>query len=67
MLTEIPNLLLWTRFASDFISLAHLHQEPPAFGSNGAEWTTWLMLGGRGAGKTQLGAEWVRAQAARAR
>ncbi|WP_428981318.1 DNA-packaging protein [Methylopila jiangsuensis] len=23
-------------------------------------WTTWLMLGGRGAGKTRAGAEWVR-------
>jgi phage terminase large subunit-like protein len=25
------------------------------------EWTTWLFLGGRGAGKTRAGAEWVRA------
>ena len=25
-----------------------------------AEWTNWLMLGGRGAGKTRAGAEWVR-------
>jgi phage terminase large subunit-like protein len=23
-------------------------------------WTIWLMLGGRGAGKTRTGAEWVR-------
>src|SRR5262249_20207736 len=23
-------------------------------------WTTWLFLGGRGAGKTRAGAEWVR-------
>ncbi|MCB8820070.1 terminase family protein [Microvirga rosea] len=23
-------------------------------------WTTWLMLGGRGAGKTRTGAEWIR-------
>jgi phage terminase large subunit-like protein len=28
----------------------------------GGEWTTWLVLGGRGAGKTRSGAEWVRAQ-----
>jgi phage terminase large subunit-like protein len=27
------------------------------------EWRTWLMLGGRGAGKTRAGAEWVRARA----
>ena len=25
-------------------------------------WTTWVVLGGRGAGKTRTGAEWVRAQ-----
>ncbi len=24
-------------------------------------WTTWLLLGGRGAGKTRAGAEWIRA------
>lgn len=30
------------------------------------EWTTWLLLGGRGAGKTRAGAEWVRKIAARA-
>ncbi len=28
------------------------------------DWTTWLMLGGRGAGKTRAGAEWVRSLAA---
>jgi len=26
------------------------------------DWTSWLILGGRGAGKTRAGAEWVRAQ-----
>lgn len=31
-------------------------QMPP-----GGDWTTWLVLGGRGAGKTRAGAEWVRA------
>ncbi|WP_428981279.1 DNA-packaging protein [Methylopila turkensis] len=35
-------------------------QTPPA----GDGWTTWLMLGGRGAGKTRAGAEWVRGMAA---
>ncbi len=29
-------------------------------------WRTWLMLGGRGAGKTRAGAEWVRALVRRA-
>ncbi len=28
-----------------------------------AAWRVWLLLGGRGAGKTRAGAEWVRAQA----
>jgi phage terminase large subunit-like protein len=47
----------------DFAALAHAHQEPPQVASNGSPWTTWLVLGGRGAGKTRLGAEWVRAAA----
>lgn len=29
------------------------------------EWTTWLVLGGRGAGKTRAGAEWIRGLAER--
>src|SRR3569833_2452047 len=32
------------------------HQKAPA-----DDWTTWLLLGGRGAGKTRAGAEWVKA------
>lgn len=31
------------------------HQLPPQ-----GDWTTWVVLGGRGAGKTRAGAEWVR-------
>ena len=31
------------------------HQLPP-----GGDWRTWVILGGRGAGKTRAGAEWVR-------
>ncbi|MEM1198976.1 MAG: DNA-packaging protein, partial [Pseudomonadota bacterium] len=27
------------------------------------DWRVWLFLGGRGAGKTRAGAEWVRARA----
>src|SRR5690606_27983127 len=38
------------------------HQLPPA-----GDWRTWLILGGRGAGKTRAGAEWVRAQVEGAR
>lgn len=33
-------------------------QQPPALAQDGGDWTTWLMLGGRGAGKTRAGAEW---------
>ncbi len=39
----------------DFWALPH--QLPPA-----GTWRTWVILGGRGAGKTRAGAEWVRAQ-----
>ncbi|HVV63301.1 MAG TPA: terminase family protein [Pseudolabrys sp.] len=40
---------------------AHEHQCPPP--DNDKPWSTWLILGGRGAGKTRAGAEWVRAAA----
>jgi phage terminase large subunit-like protein len=35
-------------------------QLPPERAQGGRDWTIWLMLGGRGAGKTRAGAEWVR-------
>jgi phage terminase large subunit-like protein len=49
--------------ASDWKLFAHPHQWPPDFAKSGRPWTTWLMIGGRGAGKTRAGAEWIRAQA----
>lgn len=42
--------------AYDWALNALPHQRPPD-----GDWTTWLILGGRGAGKTRAGAEWVRA------
>lgn len=39
----------------DFWALPH--QRAPE-----GDWRTWVILGGRGAGKTRAGAEWVRAQ-----
>ena len=42
---------------------AHAHQKPPPAADSGMPWTTWLLIGGRGAGKTRSGAEWVRALA----
>lgn len=38
------------------------HQLPPE-----GNWRSWVVLGGRGAGKTRAGAEWVRAQVEGAR
>ncbi|WP_084629417.1 DNA-packaging protein [Jannaschia aquimarina] len=38
------------------------HQLPPD-----GKWRSWVVLGGRGAGKTRAGAEWVRAQVEGAR
>ncbi|WP_425467332.1 DNA-packaging protein [Rubellimicrobium roseum] len=38
-----------------FAFWAHSHQLPPP-----GDWRTWVILGGRGAGKTRAGAEWVR-------
>ena len=45
---------------ADFPTLAHNHQLAPQRANSGADWTTWLILGGRGAGKTRAGAQWVR-------
>jgi phage terminase large subunit-like protein len=45
----------------DWTPFAHRHQRPPLSAPNGAPWTTWLILGGRGAGKTRAGAEWIKA------
>lgn len=42
---------------------AHPHQRPPDTAANGEDWLTWLLIGGRGAGKTRAGAEWIRGQA----
>src|SRR5690242_7242023 len=64
--TQDPDLVRWTLeslsdnelrglpFLFDF--WAHPHQLPPE-----GDWRTWVILGGRGAGKTRAGAEWVRA------
>ncbi|WP_443147442.1 DNA-packaging protein [Prosthecomicrobium sp. N25] len=46
------------RLGDDWILWARDDQLPPP-----GPWTTWLILGGRGAGKTRAGAEWVKALA----
>jgi hypothetical protein len=49
------NALLALPWMFEFWALPH--QLPP----DGA-WKTWVIMGGRGAGKTRAGAEWVRAE-----
>lgn len=44
------------RIIFDWPLWARSAQLPP----DDIDWTTWLILGGRGAGKTRAGAEWVR-------
>ncbi len=43
----------------DWRNWARPDQRPPA----GTAWRSWLVLGGRGSGKTRTGAEWVKAAA----
>ncbi|MEA2871980.1 MAG: hypothetical protein QOH67_1956 [Hyphomicrobiales bacterium] len=38
------------QFAKLWPFFSHPHQRPPALAQGGAPWTTWLILGGRGAG-----------------
>jgi predicted phage terminase large subunit-like protein len=49
--------------ADDWTTWARLNQLPTRDGREIAEFRVWLVLGGRGAGKTRCGAEWVRCQA----
>lgn len=53
---ELEHLLSdWTFWARD-------DQLPPSGAQGDRPWAQWLILGGRGAGKTRAGAEWLRAQ-----
>jgi phage terminase large subunit-like protein len=44
------------RLLESFFGAGGVHQMPP---DPAGDWHTWLLLGGRGAGKTRAGAEWV--------
>ena len=55
-----PSGLLALPYLFEF--WAHAHQLPPQ-----GKWRTWIIMGGRGAGKTRAGAEWVRSQVEGAR
>jgi phage terminase large subunit-like protein len=48
----VEDALSWD---ADFESWAHRAQLPP----QATGWRTWLMLAGRGFGKTRAGAEWI--------
>jgi len=48
-----PEHLLW--LDADFETWAHRNQLPPG----GEGWRVWLMMAGRGFGKTRAGAEWI--------
>ncbi len=56
-----PNALAALPWLFEHWALAG-HQLPPE-----GDWTTWVILGGRGAGKTRAGAEWIRARVEGAR
>ena len=59
-LEETEGALLALPYLFEF--WAHEHQLPP-----GGDWRSWVILGGRGAGKTRAGAEWVRSMVEGAR
>lgn len=52
-LEKVDGALLALPYLFEF--WAHPHQLPPE-----GDWRSWVILGGRGAGKTRAGAEWVR-------
>jgi len=48
------------RLLEDWEFVARKDQWPPLLAASGAPWRVWMILGGRGAGKTRAGAEWVK-------
>ncbi|MEO1720531.1 MAG: terminase family protein [Pseudomonadota bacterium] len=65
-LAELENeLATWPpeildRLMADWPIWARDEQLAPINANNNEPWRTWLFLGGRGAGKTRAGAEWIR-------
>ena len=62
VLAQIPAELV-ARLIHDWQVWARDDQLAPTATPSGEPWQTWLVLGGRGSGKTRTGAEWVRAKA----
>ena len=59
---EYQRRIIWAmpaaellKLDADFESWAHDNQRPP----NGEGWRVWLMMAGRGFGKTRAGSEWI--------
>lgn len=60
---SLPDQSLLERLMHyDWLMEARSEQLPPPL-NDAMPWRTWLLLGGRGAGKTRAGAEWIRGQA----
>ena len=55
-----PEMLLALPYLFEFWAMPH--QLPPE-----GSWRSWVILGGRGAGKTRAGSEWVRGKVEGAR
>ena len=51
-------------FDLDWSSWAHAGQQPPELTEAGLAWRTWVIMAGRGFGKTLAGAKWLTAQIA---
>ena len=57
--TVAPTMEAAETLLYDWTTWGRPNQQPPT-----GDWRTWLVLAGRGFGKTRTGAEWVRAQVA---
>jgi phage terminase large subunit-like protein len=62
IVAEIPAAEVM-RLHFEWLAWARDDQVSPLCTAAGNPWHTWLLLGGRGSGKTRSGAEWVRAKA----
>ena len=60
VLNRLQRTLDFDQFFLNWLHCAKQHQSTP----DNIDWLIWLLLGGRGAGKTRTGAEWIRSQVA---
>jgi phage terminase large subunit-like protein len=58
---SVERAQILRRIDSSWSLSGRLEQQAPA-----GDWRTWLVMGGRGSGKTRAGAEWVHGMASRA-